>query len=39
MAVNAANLIEADDLEPTKVTFWTRLRRHRLAVAGMVVCC
>jgi peptide/nickel transport system permease protein len=37
MAVNAANLIEADDVEPTKVTFWTRLRRHRLAVAGMIV--
>ncbi len=26
-----------DDLHVSKVTFWTRLRRHKLAVAGMVV--
>jgi peptide/nickel transport system permease protein len=26
-----------DDLHVTKVTFWTRLRRHKLAVAGIVV--
>ncbi len=29
--------IEDDDLQMTKVTFWRRLRRHRLAVAGFVV--
>jgi peptide/nickel transport system permease protein len=28
-------VIEED--EPSKVTFWTRLRRHRLAVAGSIV--
>src|SRR5215469_7416873 len=26
-----------EDVVYTKVTFWTRLRRHRLAVAGFVV--
>jgi peptide/nickel transport system permease protein len=26
-----------DDLQVTKVTFWTRLRRHKLAVVGLVV--
>ena len=26
-----------DDVVYTKVTFWTRLRRHRLAIAGFVV--
>ena len=26
-----------EDLHVSKVTFWTRLRRHKLAVAGMVV--
>ena len=26
-----------DDLHVSKVTFWTRLRRHKLAVAGMAV--
>lgn len=26
-----------DDLQTTKVTFWTRLRRHKLAIAGLVV--
>jgi peptide/nickel transport system permease protein len=26
-----------DDLQGTKVTFWTRLRRHKLAIAGLVV--
>ena len=26
-----------DDLHVTKVTFWTRLRRHKLAIAGLVV--
>lgn len=26
-----------EDLEITKVTFWTRLRRHKLAIAGLVV--
>jgi len=26
-----------EDLRVSKVTFWTRLRRHKLAVAGMVV--
>jgi peptide/nickel transport system permease protein len=26
-----------DDLHVSKVTFWTRLRRHKLAVAGMFV--
>jgi peptide/nickel transport system permease protein len=37
MAVVAPNFIDADDIEPTKVTFWTRLRKHRIAVGGMVV--
>ncbi|MHB8145899.1 MAG: oligopeptide ABC transporter permease [Vulcanimicrobiaceae bacterium] len=31
------NVFEEDDFQSTKVTFWTRLRRHRLAVAGFVV--
>jgi peptide/nickel transport system permease protein len=26
-----------EDLQITKVTFWTRLRRHKLAIAGLVV--
>jgi peptide/nickel transport system permease protein len=26
-----------DELEFSKVTFWTRLRRHKLAIAGLVV--
>ncbi len=26
-----------EDLQTTKVTFWTRLRRHKLAIAGLVV--
>src|SRR5271165_894099 len=26
-----------DDLAVTKVTFWTRLRRHKLAIAGIAV--
>jgi peptide/nickel transport system permease protein len=26
-----------EDLHITKVTFWTRLRRHKLAIAGLVV--
>ncbi len=30
------NIIE-DELQITKVTFWTRLRRHKLAIAGIVV--
>src|SRR5579863_8604210 len=29
--------IAEDELEITKVTFWTRLRRHKLAIAGIVV--
>src|SRR5579863_3807396 len=29
--------IAEDELEITKVTFWTRLRRHKLAIAGVVV--
>ena len=29
--------IADDDLAVTKVTFWTRLRRHKLAIAGLVV--
>jgi len=31
------NVVVEEDLNLTKVTFWTRLRRHRLAVAGIVV--
>ncbi|HUZ50277.1 MAG TPA: oligopeptide ABC transporter permease [Candidatus Dormibacteraeota bacterium] len=31
------NVFQEDDFQSTKVTFWTRLRRHRLAVAGFVV--
>jgi peptide/nickel transport system permease protein len=26
-----------EDLHTTKVTFWTRLRRHKLAIAGLIV--
>jgi peptide/nickel transport system permease protein len=26
-----------EDLQITKVTFWTRLRRHKLAIAGLIV--
>ncbi len=26
-----------EDLQTTKVTFWTRLRRHKLAIAGLIV--
>jgi len=33
----APNAFDLDDVEPSKVTFWTRLRRHRLAVGGFVV--
>ncbi len=29
--------IAEDELEFSKVTFWTRFRRHRLAIAGVVV--
>ncbi|HEY6325915.1 MAG TPA: ABC transporter permease [Candidatus Cybelea sp.] len=29
--------IAEDELQITKVTFWTRLRRHKLAIAGIVV--
>ena len=29
--------IVEDELEFSKVTFWTRLRRHKLAITGMVV--
>ena len=38
-APNAAATAALDDgdIVYSKVTFWTRLRRHRLAVAGMVV--
>ena len=31
------NAIVQDDLQISKVTFWTRFRRHRLAMAGVVV--
>ena len=31
------NLIDADDVEPSKVNFWTRLRKHRLAVVSCIV--
>ena len=42
MATNApaappSTFVVDDDLQVSKVTFWTRLRRHKLAVAGMVV--
>jgi peptide/nickel transport system permease protein len=30
-------LIMEEELHVTKVTFWTRLRRHKLAIAGIVV--
>src|SRR5579863_3221220 len=30
-------LIAEEELQFSKVTFWTRLRRHKLAVAGLVV--
>jgi peptide/nickel transport system permease protein len=29
--------LDADDVQYAKVTFWKRFRRHRVAVAGMVV--
>jgi peptide/nickel transport system permease protein len=35
-AMNAADLADADD-QGTKVTFWTRLRRHRLAIVSIFV--
>ncbi len=31
------NTVIEEDLHLSKVTFWTRLRRHKLAVAGIVV--
>jgi peptide/nickel transport system permease protein len=31
------NTVIEEDLHFSKVTFWTRLRRHKLAVAGLVV--
>jgi peptide/nickel transport system permease protein len=31
------NTVIEEDLAFTKVTFWTRLRRHKLAIAGIVV--
>ncbi len=31
------NTVIEEDLHFTKVTFWTRLRRHKLAVAGLIV--
>src|SRR5665213_2094589 len=34
--LNAADLADADD-QGTKVTFWTRLRRHRLAIVSIFV--
>jgi len=30
-------LLEEEEVQYSKVTFWTRLRRHKLAVAGFVV--
>jgi peptide/nickel transport system permease protein len=33
----AQRLADEDDAHVTKVTFWTRLRRHKLAIAGLVV--
>jgi len=31
------NILAEEDVHVSKVTFWTRLRRHKLAVAGLVV--
>jgi peptide/nickel transport system permease protein len=31
------NTVIEEDLQFSKVTFWTRLRRHKLAVAGIIV--
>ena len=35
-APNVADMLDADD-QGTKVSFWTRLRRHKLAVASVVI--
>jgi peptide/nickel transport system permease protein len=31
------SFVVEDDLHISKVTFWTRLRRHKLAIAGLIV--
>lgn len=33
------NTVIEEDLEFSKVNFWTRLRRHKLAIAGLIVLC
>jgi peptide/nickel transport system permease protein len=35
--IPAPHFVAEEELHSSKVTFWTRLRRHKLAVAGMIV--